>query len=411
MNNPFQIPVLFVGGEQRTAKEMADFFATISPATFLCHTCSIQEALTQSYEIVPTAVVVHLGNDPEQSSLLIQQIISRFPSSKVYCVSRELSVPLILKLIKIGAKDFLQYPLEEQAVRTLTRQLESGARAFSLSTKNGHVITFYGPKGGVGVTLLTVNIAVALAKSSGLKVAVTDLHPQCGDIATYLNLSPEHTLRDLVDQYDLLDASFLEGVMLKHSSGVRILAAPHQDQEPLRPDCLPQVQAIINLLKQNYDFILIDAGHSETAVLNSILDLSDTIYLIGNLDVPSLKGLVSSFNRLLKMRFIPEKIQIVINRFNAKNRLDTKEFERQTKQSIAFKLPNDYALCIEAINTGRPISELQGSSSFVQKLDEIAAVLKKAYAETDNQTTSRLNLESMKPKARTNLKRWLGCLF
>jgi len=87
------------------------------------------------------------------------------------------------------------------------------------------LICILGPKGGTGKTLTSTNLSVALAES-GKSVALVDLDLQFGDVGLCLGLTPEQTIFDLVRTGGSLDEEKLDGFLMTHSSGVKVLIAP-----------------------------------------------------------------------------------------------------------------------------------------------------------------------------------------
>jgi len=367
--------VLVVSANEAFRKETVLQWADFLPPTYSLAPYSFQEAVQQSQALASAspAVLIDLEERAEAVLPFVREISEHFSNSKIVCVARSLNVPLILKLVRMGVKDFLQFPFQEKEVRALFSQLGTSPT----TRKFGKTVTLFSPKGGAGVTFLATNLAIALAANKELsnRVVVCDLALQCGDVANYFNLTPEYTWRDLIEHHEILDPSFLEGTLLQHSSGVRILASPRDDQEPLNFNHMSQFQSVLSLLRQACDITLIDAGQCDAALLHHALMQSDLILLLGNLDVPSLKGLAVAFGRLTRWGYDPERIKLVINRYNAKNQLDIKELEKAIKHPVACCLPNNYSLCIEAVNTGRPLSEIQEGSSLVKKIGELATLV------------------------------------
>ena len=299
--------------------------------------------------------------------------------TKVICAGSNLNVDHILYLLKIGVHHFLKTPLESHEFKSLffsllTAPPPSLEPEDPTKPRNGKIVTVYSPKGGSGVTLLAINLAITLFKKDPKShVAICDLAPQAGDVLTYLNLNAQYALRDLIDNAGRLDSSLLEGVMTPHEeSGIQVLAAPSLDQEALSTNCIEEWRLILTLLKQHQDFIVIDSAHTDENLLQSTLGVSDAIVLIGNLDVPSLKGILFGLTKLNRMHIDPHKIKIIINRFNAKNQLNIKEFFRNAKHPVDSKLPNDYSVCVESINTGKPISLYYAHSEIAKTIKELA---------------------------------------
>lgn len=379
---------------------------------------TIQAVLGQGQHHEVAAVIVDLDHRRGQDDsvlLTVQQIAARFPGSKIVCAGHELEVQLILKLVRVGANDFLKVPFESNEFLSLIKQIQLDEKTVTKNAqkKSGRIFTVFSQKGGVGVTLLTANLAVALARRKTDRVAVCDMLPQCGDVAMYMNLTPKYTIRDLVDQHNQLDSSLIEGVMAHHESGIYVLAAPREEQGPLTIESSAALRDILSMMKCEYDFVLIDGGHIDTPLLQTAIESSDEVLLIGNLDVPSLKGLVHSFNQLMKINYDTNRIKVIINRYNAKHQLNITEFQRRTKHPITCFLPTSYSLCIDAINTGRLLKEVKSNDDLVKEIDQLAT-----YVRTENENepsvSNHIAVKSSSEnneKSSTFLKGIFQCLF
>src|SRR4029077_241497 len=83
----------------------------------------------------------------------------------------------------------------------------------------------YGAKGGVGTTTLVANLGIAL-QAAGRRTALLDLDLVGGDLALFLKLTPSYTPRDVATNTKRLDDVYLQGTMLRHRSGLDLIAAP-----------------------------------------------------------------------------------------------------------------------------------------------------------------------------------------
>ena len=90
----------------------------------------------------------------------------------------------------------------------------------------GKLLAFMGAKGGAGATTLACNFAVALAQEPEQKTLLIDLDLPLGDAALNLGIVAEFSAIDALQAGDRLDARFLSQLLVKHSSGVWVLAAP-----------------------------------------------------------------------------------------------------------------------------------------------------------------------------------------
>ena len=130
--------------------------------------------------------------------------------------------------------------------RDVLRDAEGAGASFERRrrpTARGSLICVLGPKGGIGKTVTSTNLGVALA-DAGHRTVVVDLDLQFGDAGLALGLQPERTIYDLATSGGMLDAEKVDGYLAEHRSGLRVLLAP------VRPD---QAQAItVEFLSELY---------------------------------------------------------------------------------------------------------------------------------------------------------------
>lgn len=372
---------MVVSDNELFAKEATEYFKKHGLADPSLKVSSFDGAVNQVALLGVPAVLIDLVHSSSQALIVVQKIQGLSSVPKIIGAGEPQDVPHLMKFIKHGVKDFLTIPFDDDEIRELIKKLGASSGSDGQEPaplpkeKEAKIITFSSPKGGAGVTLLTANLSVILASHYKNRVVVCDLASQCGDIATYLNLSPHYTVRDIIDNSHLMDTSFLEGCLLSHVSGVKILAAPAENQEALSPDNLPALKSIFSLLKKSFDIILVDSSHLAPPLSQYVASNSDLVFLVGNPDVVSLKGLVGAFNKLREMHYDAQRIKVLINRHNSKSQIDGDEFEKMTRHPIAAYLPNNFMLCIEAVNTGQPITHIQEKSDLAKKISELAGLI------------------------------------
>ena len=169
-----------------------------------------------------------------------------------------------------------------------------------------------GPKGGIGKTVTSTNLGVALA-DAGHRTVVVDLDLQFGDAGLALGVQPDRTIYDLATSGGILDAEKVDGYLAEHSSGLRVLLAP------VRPD---QAQSItVEFLKDLYatltatfEFVIVDTPPGFTPEVIATIDAASSICMIGMLDAPSLKNTKLGLEALGLMDVPLDRVRLVLNR-------------------------------------------------------------------------------------------------
>ena len=173
-------------------------------------------------------------------------------------------------------------------------------------------IVFFSTKGGVGKTLLSVNLAVSLRKESSKKVCLVDFDLQASmDMSRMIDLHCVKSLADITAEKEVNEDK-INSIITAHSSGIEFL------QAALRPNQSPHIdKKIISLalssLEAKYDYVIIDAGRAFSDNLISILDFANLILMVVTPDILSIYQTKWSLDVLQSLHF-PLKIRLAKSR-------------------------------------------------------------------------------------------------
>ncbi len=190
----------------------------------------------------------------------------------------------------------------------------------------GRVLTVFSTKGGVGKSLVATNVGVALA-GSGRTVCLVDLDVNSGDVAIMLQLTPQQTINDLVGFNGVIDAEGIASILTPHSDNLSVVAAPVRLDSPdqASPD---DITKLLDALRRMVDFVVVDTSGTFDDNALCALDKSDTIILVGTLDIPSLKALKLATSTLEALHFPRSMWKFVLNRADGKVGLAVEEYEK-----------------------------------------------------------------------------------
>jgi pilus assembly protein CpaE len=197
-----------------------------------------------------------------------------------------------------------------------------------------------GAKGGTGVTTVACNFAVALAQEPGQKTLLIDLDLPFGDAALNLGVSSEFSTVDALQQSERLDGSFLSKLLVKHSSGIFVLAAPGRFQPYQAAN--ESIDKLMAVAREEFDNVVVDLGSRVDLTGTSIFKDACTIYLITQAGIPELRN----SNRLIAQFFSDggPKLEIVINRYEQRlTGVSESELTKALTRPAQWKIPNDYA--------------------------------------------------------------------
>lgn len=301
------------------------------------------------------------------------------PSLPLVLVAQGTTTEILRAAIRMGYRDVLDAPLDASKVESLLAHIE---RAESIvqsggapKAKIGKVVTIMSPKGGAGKTMTTVNVALAIAGMSGEpeRVVILDADLQFGDVCISLQVEPQHTIVDAARDIDKLDEALLDSLLASHSSGMRVLSAP------LEPSLADEVSTqvvvkTLGMLKRMFDYVFIDTAPFLDEPVLSILERSDTVLLVVDMDLPAVKNAKLALDTLKLIKFPFEKIKLVLNRVNSKARLDIDELERTLGLTVQAAISSD-KLVPRAVNEGEPVVSLYPRSRPAKDLRGVAALV------------------------------------
>ncbi len=178
-----------------------------------------------------------------------------------------------------------------------------------MKRKTGKSICLFSGKGGVGKTVLTLNLA-GIYKIIGKKVLIMDLDLSGGGISLATNKPSEKNIYTLVDDYNNNRFRNFQDYVVKYTENIDILASPKDPRQASKIDS-KYIEIAIDKAEYLYDVVLIDTNHILNEVNLVILDAVKSILFVMNndpLDLKNIKSLLSIFRDLKK-----ENYKIVLN--------------------------------------------------------------------------------------------------
>ena len=235
--------------------------------------------------------------------------------------------------------------------RTATRRetASAGARQPCVT----HV--FIGAKGGAGTTTVAVNCGVELARLSKRPTIIVDLKGSLGEVALFLGVRPRFTVLDAIENLHRLDKDFLKELVSKHKSGLDILAGSEQFDRPNAQDA-GAIEELLRGLGKMYEHIVIDAGNMMNASAVASLYAAETVFLVTNPDVPSIRNAQRLIDRVRQLGAGSDRIKIVLNRVSDQHLIAPKQIETALGYGIHQAFASDYKTVSEALNSGVPLA-------------------------------------------------------
>lgn len=326
---------------------------------------------------------------------IIDDIALQFPDVAVITILPTEDPLRAQQVMLAGARAFLVQPFSQvnllstlRRVRDLEqRRIQTYAQTATNVKETGRpvkTLAVFSPRGGVGVTTVAINLALAIFEQTGRRTLLMDGKLFFGHVDVMLNIRAQNTLADLIPHANHLDPNLIGEVVIPHSSGLHVLLAPRNLQvaQGIRADDLFNVYSAV---QNQYEFIVIDAGSNLNENTVTLLDASDRILVVTNPEMASLHD-TSLFIQLGRTLAYPqEKMLVLLNRTDIGGGVKPKDIETALHHMVFAQIPDDGANVLRSMNRGIPVT-----------LGYPRSQVKKAFK---NLATAVLNMSAMEAGA------------
>jgi pilus assembly protein CpaE len=254
---------------------------------------------------------------------------------RVIIVADGVSPATLHQLLKLGADDFMPYPLSDGALHDAVERIKTasanpeasdgtagppseGAAANAKPTMEGQgaVFAVQNLAGGTGATTLACNLAwelATVARKNAPSVCLLDFDLQYGSVATYLDLPRREVVVEFLQDAHTMDADAFRQAMVAYGDKLSVFTAPPEilPLDIMGPD---EVEAILNLARQCFDIVVVDMPRSLVVWTETVLNRSDIYFATMELDLRSAQDAMR-FIKALRAEDLPlEKVQYVLNK-------------------------------------------------------------------------------------------------
>ena len=336
------------------------------------------------------AEIVLINVDPMPDVILpiAGQVAGAHPDLAVFVVSESTNGRHILMALRSGIREFLTKPVEREL---LAKALEKVMSQATCAVRVGPLISVLGTIGGAGASMLAINLATELNDIVRKRpVALVDLDFRYGQLGTMLDLHADYTIADLCDTPEQLDTSMIEKAMVKHNSGVHLLARPNQFTQADQITAA-HCASVLSSLQQMYEFVVVDGPNRFDTGGMAVLDLADVNLFVMQLLVTSVRNVHRMIEGLREGGYNLDRFRLVCNRVGRDSaHLETEHVEATLKRKIDYQIPDDWKAVSSAINMGVPLIERAPKSRVRAAIRELAqAIISPEPASEKSKTPKR----------------------
>ena len=298
-------------------------------------------------------VIIDLDSNPELALDLVESLCAQSLAT-VMVYSSLADSELMIRCMRAGAREFLALPFAPGTVAEAMVRASVRRSTVRVQKRNdGKLHVFFGSKGGSGVTTLASNFAISLARESGQKTLLIDLDLPFGDVALGLGLMAQYSTADALQNFARLDSNFLSRLVIRHDSGLAVLAAPGKlNHVQFTPE---DVNRLLAVARQDFDYVVVDTGSKLDLTSTALFDPDATVHLVSQVGISELRN----SNRLIQDFFATDfpKLEIVLNRYMPSSvGIDEEHITKALTRRAQWKVPDDHATIRKMQNTATPLA-------------------------------------------------------
>ncbi len=334
-------------------------------------------------------VAIAMNAADEENLAMISDLIrtANEHKIKVIVIAEDVSPIALHQLLKLGAEEFVPYPLPDGALRDAIERLRApdpvapeaaGNPQKAKGNHDGVVLAVHGMAGGVGSTTFAVNLAWELAtidKKDPPKVCILDLDLQYGSVATYLDLPRREAVFEILSDTANMDNDSFMQAMIPYKDAVFVLTAP-TEMLPLDILSSEDVQRIIDMAKSNFDYVVVDMPSTVVQWTEVMLHSAHVYFAPMELDMRSAQNTLRMV-RALKAEELPfEKLRYVLNRAPKFTDLSGKSRVKRMAESLEIDievlLPHGGTPVMEACDQGITLGEAAAKNPLRKEINKLA---------------------------------------
>lgn len=367
-----QLSLIVYSERPEFVKELESTFVKVESAKIVAIANDLESLERFSKNKDVDGLIVDLLPGPDYVLDEIENI-STLPSA-LFMVGPQEQSDVILRAMRLGAREFFTDPPSAEALEQAFRASLGTVAKPTKSTREARVVGVIGAKGGVGATTVACQLGFAL-QAMGKRTAIVDLNLPLGDVALHCDITPAHTLANMASDRSNTDATFVKKLLQKHESGLQIMASPNRIEEA-ETISIQHIGTAIRLMREEFDWIVLDISRSWNEVSTYALDSSDIVMAVSVIDLPALGHLKQHLALMERLGHTKNNVRLVANRYDKhKGSLDRKDFADFIGRKFDFEISNDFSTVAAAIDAGCPTSKISSRASVTREFEALAREL------------------------------------
>ena len=325
--------------------------------------------------------------------------VALLPEAAPSTASEPVSAPTLLLANRIDTAAQAATPDPTLTARTVTSAMSTSINLpVNYIPTEGRIILVAKARGGIGATTLAVNLALEMQMqamrrrgATGGRVALVDLDVQLGNAGSLLDLADRGGMLALAQLGPEPDAQAVRHAMIRHPSGLSVLAAP-ATAIPFEAFDVRRISCVLDVLAAENDIVIVDLPPALIDWLEPLLLRAERLLMVTDLAVPSIVRARRIISLMTENRQnLP--VDIVVAHEKKPFRLGQmhRDAEAALGHPLRHWLPQETKHARQAMDRGEPLVQLAPRCGWSKAVKVMATDLL-AAARTGMKSTARGDL-------------------
>jgi pilus assembly protein CpaE len=259
------------------------------------------------------------------------------------------------------------------------------AQQYGSAAAQGQVVAVSGVTGGCGATAIAVNVGYEIATQHHQHVILSELSLQIGKLAAYLDVNPEHTTFDLLNDGDRLDPLMIQRALTQVANHFDVLVGEYRTIAPIQT-MTANVTRLIDYCRSLANVAVFDVPCTYDDMYFETLATADHVMLIGEQKIPSIKTLKLVCEALSRVDGV-RQLHIIINRYDPRLQgFGVERLKTLLEVDQLLTVCNDFAAVMSSINHGRPLRLEAPRSPALSDISKVVNAVLGASSNTSDRT-------------------------
>ena len=325
--------------------------------------------------------------------------VALLPEAAPSTASEPVSAPTLLLANRIDTTAQAATPDPTLTARTVNSAISTSINLpVNYIPTEGRIILVAKARGGIGATTLAVNLALEMQMqamrrrgATGGRVALVDLDVQLGNAGSLLDLADRGGMLALAQLGPEPDAQAVRHAMIRHPSGLSVLAAP-ATAIPFEAFDVRRISCVLDVLAAENDIVIVDLPPALIDWLEPLLLRAERLLMVTDLAVPSIVRARRIISLMTENRQnLP--VDIVVAHEKKPFRLGQmhRDAEAALGHPLRHWLPQETKHARQAMDRGEPLVQLAPRCGWSKAVKVMATDLL-AAARTGTKSTARGDL-------------------